>query len=113
MNILYSSKTGAVTIRLSDAEVRQFQSSQAAVEVVRKAIDGAKRLAMTGEPLCVDGHVTTDSDSPLQGDGQFPPFWVFDPDKQDNVAGPFDTREKANEEGRKLAAEQGREFVSD
>lgn len=44
MKISYSSKTGTVTIKLTDAETRQFVSSAAAVEVVREGIHKAKEL---------------------------------------------------------------------
>lgn len=43
----------------------------------------------------VDGHTHDNPDSDLQGDGQFAPFWVFDPEGQRYVAGPFDKREDA------------------
>ena len=42
--------------------------------------------------LVVDGH---DDAGNLAGDGQIAPFYVFSPAKQDNVAGPFDSREEA------------------
>lgn len=45
--------------------------------------------------LIVDGHETEDPESPLIGDGEFPPFWVFDATAQRNVAGPFTDREGA------------------
>lgn len=44
MKITHSTKTGIVTIKLTDAEVRQFMSSDAAVKVVRKGIDQVRQL---------------------------------------------------------------------
>jgi alpha-D-ribose 1-methylphosphonate 5-triphosphate synthase subunit PhnH len=46
MQITHSTQTGAVTIKLTDTETRQFMSSSAAVEAVRKAIDQAKGMPL-------------------------------------------------------------------
>ena len=52
--------------------------------------------------LSVDGHEFPDSDYPdgindsaLLGDGQFPPFRIFDADAQDYLPGTYPTREEA------------------
>jgi hypothetical protein len=42
------------------------------------------------QALCVDGHKADDHG--FCGDGNLPPFAVFDADRQQNVAGPFQTR---------------------
>lgn len=44
---------------------------------------------------CVDGHDTEDEDSPFQGNGQYPPFVVFDIVAQDNLPGTYRTRNEA------------------
>jgi hypothetical protein len=46
--------------------------------------------------LHVDG--THEKDGTLQGDGTLAPFWIFDDNKQENIAGPFDTRVEAEAE---------------
>lgn len=46
MTITHKASTGQVTIKLTDDETRQFMSSSAAVEAVRKAIDQAKGLPL-------------------------------------------------------------------
>lgn len=51
-------------------------------------------------PLVTDG---TDSSGFLAGDGELAPFYVFDPIKQSNVAGPFKTRAEADAERAKIA----------
>lgn len=43
----------------------------------------------------VDGHEFDDSESAYAGDGQFPPFVIFDIDAQVNLAGKWATREAA------------------
>lgn len=45
--------------------------------------------------LCVDGHVSPDSESAFVGDGQFPPFAVFDIDAQQNLQPYYATRAQA------------------
>lgn len=50
---------------------------------------------MKNRELYVDGH-THKNGGTFQGDGRYPPFVVFDADKQENIAGPFDTRAEAN-----------------
>lgn len=50
--------------------------------------------------LCVDG---TDDHGAQAGDGESAPFFVFNIDRQENVAGPFDTRSEA---GRALQLQQ-------
>lgn len=46
---------------------------------------------------CVDGLEFDDPDSNYTGDGQFPPFVVFDVTRQENLPGHYDTREKAEQ----------------
>lgn len=43
--------------------------------------------------LSVDGH--SKEEGVFTGDGTHPPFVVFDADKQENIAGPFNTRQEA------------------
>lgn len=43
----------------------------------------------------VDGHITEDPDSDLDGYGQFAPFRIFVPDRQDYLPGTYATREEA------------------
>jgi len=43
--------------------------------------------------LVVDGH--DENQGVFAGDGTLPPFVVFDADQQENIAGPFNTREEA------------------
>lgn len=50
---------------------------------------------MIARNLCVDGHTHPDSDSAFAGDGQFPPFAVFDIDVQENLAPYYLTRGQA------------------
>lgn len=45
--------------------------------------------------LCVDGHEFPDSESNWAGDGQFPPFAVFDIDAQTNLQPYYATRAQA------------------
>jgi len=47
---------------------------------------------MKNMELVIDG---TDEAGLFAGDGKSPPFVVFDVKKQENIAGPFDTREEA------------------
>jgi hypothetical protein len=47
--------------------------------------------------FCVDGHEFADSDSAFAGDGQFPPFVIFDIDAQENLPGYYATREQAEQ----------------
>jgi len=58
-------------------------------------------------PFSVDGRLFDNENSDLQGDGQFPPFYVFDQNKQTNIAGPFPTRERAEQERVALSSKQG------
>lgn len=44
---------------------------------------------------CVDGHEYPDTESNLAGDGQHPPFRVFDIDAQDYLPGVYATRAEA------------------
>lgn len=39
--------------------------------------------------LHVDGHVLPDRESEIAGDGECRPFYVFDDERQDWIAGPF------------------------
>ena len=47
--------------------------------------------------LCVDGHEYDDTESNWAGDGQFPPFAVFDIDAQKNLLPFYQTRKQAEE----------------
>ena len=62
---------------------------------------------ITPVPFVVDGHMSDNPDSDLQGDGQFPPFYVFDPNNQVNIAGPFHARERAEQERVTLSKRHG------
>jgi hypothetical protein len=53
---------------------------------------------------CVDGHEFENAESNLAGDGQFPPFWIFDIQAQDYVGPTYETREAAQAECDKLNA---------
>ena len=65
------------------------------------AMDNAEadaRAAAKGNPnppYVVDGHEFDDEDSNLTGDGNFPPFYVFDTERQRNLPGRHPTREAA------------------
>lgn len=50
-----------------------------------------------GRNLCVDGHEYPDTESDWLGDGQFPPFAVFDIDAQKNLLPYYQTRIQAEE----------------
>lgn len=54
---------------------------------------------------CVDGHEYEDPESNLAGDGEFPPFRVFDIEEQDWLGTPYDTREAAQVEADRLNSE--------
>lgn len=58
-------------------------------------------------PFTVDGHTHASPDSDLQGDGQFPPFYVFDQNNQKNIAGPFQSRNRAEQERVALSVKHG------
>lgn len=45
--------------------------------------------------LCVDGHEFADPDSAWAGDGQYPPFAIFDIDAQENLQPYYATRAEA------------------
>lgn len=45
----------------------------------------------------VDGRESEDPDANQAGDGQFPPFVIFDQIAQINIPGKYETREKAEE----------------
>ena len=51
---------------------------------------------------CVDGHEFENHDSELLGDGQFPPFYIFDIQEQDNLPGSYPTRKEAEAVMQKL-----------
>jgi hypothetical protein len=51
--------------------------------------------------LVVDGH---NNEGLFAGDGELPPFVVFDVDQQENIAGPFDTRAKAETHRKEILA---------
>lgn len=55
----------------------------------------AQPQATEGRRLCVDGHEFPDSESNWAGDGQFPPFAVFDIDAQENLLPYYLTRKQA------------------
>jgi hypothetical protein len=50
----------------------------------------------------VDGHESADTNSPLAGDGKFPPFRIFNLSKQDYLPGTYETRKAALEALTKL-----------
>lgn len=52
------------------------------------ALDEVKKL----DNVVVDG---TAEDGTFQGDGELPPFALFSPDLQENIGGPYATREHA------------------
>ncbi len=53
------------------------------------------RIDYTGPRYCVDGLEYGDPDSPYHGDGQFPPFVIFDIQAQANLPGEYATRAEA------------------
>lgn len=52
---------------------------------------------------CVDGLEFDDPDAPYAGDGQFPPFVIFDIEKQENLPGEYDSRVEAEQVMRAMA----------
>lgn len=52
--------------------------------------------------LCVDGHTYPDPESDCAGDGQFPPFAVFDVDAQENLLPYYLTRAQAENAMRRI-----------
>lgn len=68
--------------------------------------DEARALLSSAPELCVDGHESDDPDSPLAGDGEFAPFYVFDIDAQDNRPGSYPTRAEAQAACDALLAER-------
>lgn len=76
-------------IRICDYNAKQ--QTLAAVSLACGVLD--KTDNRFDSPLVTDG---TDSNGDLAGDGKLAPFYVFDPIKQDNVAGPFETRAEAD-----------------
>jgi hypothetical protein len=50
----------------------------------------------------VDGHEFPNEDANLMGDGEYPPFLVFDVDAQDYVGGTYPTRDAAQVEATRL-----------
>ena len=54
------------------------------------------------EGYCVDGYEFPTDDSNLAGDGEFPPFLIFDTRKQDYLPGSYATRAEANAALRRL-----------
>lgn len=55
--------------------------------------------------LCVDGHEFSNEDSSWLGDGQFPPFAVFDIDAQENLLPFYATRLEAEQAMARLSEE--------
>lgn len=58
----------------------------------------AERAAAKGNPnppFVVDGHEFDDEDSNLAGDGNYPPFYIFDTARQQNLPGSYSKRENA------------------
>lgn len=53
----------------------------------------------------VDGHEYPNADSNLAGDGQYPPFRIFNTDKQDYLPGKFNLRASAEAVAAKLNEE--------
>ena len=56
----------------------------------------------------VDGHEFNDPESSLLGDGNFPPFYVFDQTMQKNESGKYQTREEAQSVADALNKKGGR-----
>lgn len=54
-----------------------------------------RRIAQKVPRYIVDGHEFPDEESNLMADGEYPPFYVFDVDRQTNVIGHYPTREEA------------------
>lgn len=63
--------------------------------------------------LMIDGSSSLDEDAPYQGDGQFPPFAVFDVDDQDNVVCQLPTRNSAEKLASMLVGVFGCEVLQD
>jgi len=62
---------------------------------------------MTTRNLCVDGHEFANDDSDWIGDGQFPPFAVFDIDAQENLQPFYATRAQAEQAMTRILTEPG------
>jgi len=56
--------------------------------------------------LCVDGHEFPNSESNWMGDGQYPPFAIFDIDAQENLQPYYATRGQAEQAMQRILREQ-------
>jgi hypothetical protein len=61
----------------------------------------------SGRSLCVDGHEFPDPESNWMGDGQFPPFAIFDIDAQENLQPYYLTRTQAETAMTRILAANG------
>lgn len=61
---------------------------------------------------CVDGLEFNDPDAPYAGDGQFPPFVIFDIAEQENLPGHYQTRQEAEEALDKLKRDKLQEALA-
>lgn len=59
----------------------------------------------------VDGHEFRDEDSAFTGDGKYPPFVVFDVDRQENLPGEYGTRSEADHAATIKNAQMSRSVV--
>jgi len=84
-------------------EIDRHHGRQAA-----QAVLGARTAELLGMLLVVDG---TDEFGNFAGDAQSAPFVIFDVERQENIAGPFDSRELA--EQRRMAILAGEPPVLD
>jgi hypothetical protein len=57
---------------------------------------------MNDRRFCVDGHEFPNKDSDFAGDGEYPPFVIFDIENQRNLPGEYATREEAETELNKV-----------
>lgn len=82
---------GYVSEKPHGAELDGVSAEQMAAiaSAILSRIDGA------AAGYCVDGRESDDPDAPYAGDGQFPPFVIFDIQAQDNLPGTYATREAA------------------
>jgi hypothetical protein len=85
---------------LSEIDVPLFFAYNKSVidEIARKTTEGD---TMKKRELHVDGH-THKNGGLFDGGGRYPPFVVFDADKQENIAGPFNTRAEARDHLREI-----------
>lgn len=61
----------------------------------QEADSRTKRIEQGVSRYIVDGHEAPNEESSFLADGQYPPFVIFDVDKQDNLPGEYGTRDEA------------------